>query len=399
MPETDQDLCCPECFSDPFLRKLVRSRGSTGYSGRCAWCDSASGRRLAVSQLASAFQAVAEEFFVRLDDMPNAKYLDPLDGDKLGDALDERFAVFSDRAGDSRNDLADAIVDADWDPRDGGSSFGDTVWFPKTWNPLEQDAGDEIGSAIHIVAEAVRKFGHALDPRKRRPGYSSELAAAIRIIDAELAEHAVRLNKDYTLYRARVQKWSEPEDLRAPPAAKATPGRANLAGQPFLYLADSEDTAVAEVRPSLGDEVTVARFVLLRPARFCALVRTPIRSSPFKDARKYRRLTDRGIRREELGRAFAEPVPTYASAQDYLLTQFIAGLMRQRRFDGIMFRSAQRGGHPSTATNFVLFDPEHAEPVTMRVLKVRGIEYTLEPIEVLRSPTNPRWEWLNNVDD
>jgi len=41
-------------------------------------------------------------------------------------------------------------------------------------------------------------------------------------------------------------------EIGAPPADKASAGRANAAGQVVLYVADEEKTAVSEVRPALG---------------------------------------------------------------------------------------------------------------------------------------------------
>jgi hypothetical protein len=94
---------------------------------------------------------------------------------------------------------------------------------------------------------------------------------------ASLCEYAathktMTLGADTPLYRARRYKPDQrrPFDLAemgAPPTDCATPGRANAKGAPCLYLASDSRTAISEVRPWRGCELTIADFRLVRDMR------------------------------------------------------------------------------------------------------------------------------------
>jgi hypothetical protein len=67
------------------------------------------------------------------------------------------------------------------------------------------------------------------------------------------------------LFRARKSDYGQFEkfatkDMGPPPAAIVSAGRAQLAGDAMLYLADSCQTAITEVKPDVGEYVTVGNF-------------------------------------------------------------------------------------------------------------------------------------------
>lgn len=65
-----------------------------------------------------------------------------------------------------------------------------------------------------------------------------------------------------TFYRARVGDYLHADDseMMAPPIRKPSNGRCNPSGIPYLYLANNELTAIQEIRPQIGDIVTLAEF-------------------------------------------------------------------------------------------------------------------------------------------
>ena len=113
-------------------------------------------------------------------------------------------------------------------------------------------------------------------------------SAAIHLVE-ELIKYASRLHvtdlrAGQKFYRARYHpfQWNEirvdsfsPEEMTAPPPEKATQGRLNLEGIPYLYVATDESTAIAEVRPWQGAAVSMAYLRLerdLRVVNFCRSV-------------------------------------------------------------------------------------------------------------------------------
>lgn len=69
-------------------------------------------------------------------------------------------------------------------------------------------------------------------------------------------------NTHLTYYRARIGDYLKSDDaeMMAPPARSAVAGRCNPNGIPYLYLASSKATAIQEIKPQIGDIVTVATF-------------------------------------------------------------------------------------------------------------------------------------------
>ena len=86
-------------------------------------------------------------------------------------------------------------------------------------------------------------------------------------------------------YRARI--WSDrhgfdKDHMGAPPASKASAGRANPEGISCLYLADSVDTTLHETRAGVYDYATVATFRLLKDIEVVNLAAID-KISPFQE--------------------------------------------------------------------------------------------------------------------
>ena len=69
-----------------------------------------------------------------------------------------------------------------------------------------------------------------------------------------------KIVKDF--YRARIGSFSKMEDnaMYAPPSKLTVSGRCNPVGIPYLYLANTKETAINETKPSIGEIITVAKF-------------------------------------------------------------------------------------------------------------------------------------------
>lgn len=169
---------------------------------------------------------------------------------------------------------------------------------------------------------------------------------------------------DFIFYRARLldhnrnikKIFDDPiKELGAPPIDQAGHNRMNPAGIPLLYVAGEIETCIAEIRPSIGDEVVVGTFTTTAELNFFdfsgldqGLLHSPL--SLF-DA-SFRKRTERRILLSYLHEEIARPVR--AGDTDYIITQALAEFIRFRtnqKFDGIIYRSVQRAG----GLNYVLF--------------------------------------------
>lgn len=166
--------------------------------------------------------------------------------------------------------------------------------------------------------------------------------------------------------------------IGAPPQTAVTGGRLNRAHIAFLYLADTLETAVAEVRPHPGHVVSLGRFRSERALNIANLA--GVRLLPFASTE---RDLDAFVLFRNIEHAFAMPVLPDDNA-GYQLTQFIADMLRRLGFDGVTFRSSVTSG-----VNFVAFDPHTFSYVSGSgdVRSVRSLSYVLDevPFELERS--------------
>jgi hypothetical protein len=165
--------------------------------------------------------------------------------------------------------------------------------------------------------------------------------------------------------RLRFDPFSQ-EEMMAPPPEKATGGRLNPEGIPYLYVATDEATAIAEVRPWKAAVVSVARLRLakdLRVADFC-LSELPS-SATTADREKGAELTWNMV-----GGAFAIPHHPGDNLR-YLPTQYLAEAFKAAGFDGIRYDSALS----ASGQNVALFDCAAASVEGVRQIKVTGIRY------------------------
>lgn len=160
-------------------------------------------------------------------------------------------------------------------------------------------------------------------------------------------------------------------DRMKPRPNRATDGRANPKGIPYLYLATNRDTALAEVRPWIGSFISVAQFKTLRTLKLvnCTTDR--------KGYRIYFEEPPPNEREEsvwlDIDRAFAKPVNPNDDTADYVPTQIIAELFKSEGFDGVAYRSSLGSDH-----NICLFDTEAAELINCFLFEVKSINFVFE---------------------
>ena len=174
-----------------------------------------------------------------------------------------------------------------------------------------------------------------------------------------------------TVWRAQVgytvQKFGE-VDLEVPFSRKrmkplpdwllegrAPEGRINPQGIPFLYVATHVETAIGEVRPSLGSLVSVAELRTNRHLRLINCTTDERIPNIIYFAEPTGEEMTLAVWRD-IDRAFSEPVTAASDRADYAATQFLAELFRHKGFDGIAYRSSLGPGH-----NIALFDVNSAD--------------------------------------
>ncbi|WP_339864860.1 RES family NAD+ phosphorylase [Paremcibacter congregatus] len=178
-------------------------------------------------------------------------------------------------------------------------------------------------------------------------------------------------------FRARVQEEDKPytaDKMGAPPERKATHGRANPAGIPYLYLASDSTTAISEIRPHTGELINVAKFSIDRSLELVDLRRPRELVSPFVLADE----TEISLLRQDigfleyLGNELMRPVLPKAAAIDYIPSQYLCEFIKKCGFAGVIYNSSVGEG-----INLALFNPDDAyisNEITQRSVSRVSIE-------------------------
>lgn len=146
-------------------------------------------------------------------------------------------------------------------------------------------------------------------------------------------------NEILNYFRKKKRFWGyNAKDSDAPPVGTASSGRANAQGISFLYSSDNIKTAMAEVRPHSGQDVSVATI----------RINNALRLFDFSGHTKEDDLNDRFIL-SILCRLFS--IPKNGDESSYYATQYIGEYIRELGYDGLRFKSSLVNGN-----NIVLFD-------------------------------------------
>lgn len=183
------------------------------------------------------------------------------------------------------------------------------------------------------------------------------------------------LSEGDKLFRARIipegKTTLEPSEMGCPPRDKATAGRANPIGIPYLYLCDSAKTTYYEVRAVYLDRLSVGTFKVLRPLKIVdfthnvSLYNAYNSDVPFEDVVIRKKVVD------AISADLSKPLRRYDTELEYVPTQFICEYCRHNlEADGISFESSlHRGGR-----NYVLFDQSLVECTKVETHEITKID-------------------------
>jgi RES domain-containing protein len=180
-------------------------------------------------------------------------------------------------------------------------------------------------------------------------------------------------------YRARIQQdgvQHSADQMGPPPKHKATHGRANPAGIPYLYAASDRDTAVSEVRPHTGEAVTLAVIGIPDEARLVDLRKPKSATSPLylSDEQEIPQFRNDLMFLELLGLELKRPVVPNSAAFDYVPSQYLCELIKQCGFDGVIYPSSVGRG-----TNIAVFHPAQATIHSIGSVNISRVSVEISP--------------------
>lgn len=311
--------CCANCFQDRFLKNEIDRLSSQVDS--CDFCNSNSVPVIDTTMLTDMFDLVCGIYV--LND----------EGERLVDLLISDWKLFSVGTATAQNLLVEILDDGEKARQRYSPETGNQSQNLASWKNLREEL------------RCQNRFFPATDFNENR-------------LEVLLAGLQVPLDDLPTgWYRARIESDGQAicsENMGAPPAKKATAGRANPVGIPYLYLASSKETAVAEVRPHPGESLTLAAFQIERGLNLIDLRNPRILITPFtmQETREVAELRDDMDFLVSLGKELSTPVLPDAAVVDYIPSQFLCEFIKKSGYDGVVYESSIEGG-----VNLALFDP------------------------------------------
>jgi hypothetical protein len=143
-------------------------------------------------------------------------------------------------------------------------------------------------------------------------------------------------------------------ELGAPPKEKTPPGRMNVEFIPAFYAAFCEETAVAEIRPGIGDQVAVGEFAVRKDLRvfdFTAFSRA--QAQDLNEANKHTRYAFITQMQDEI----SKPISPFAKQREYIPTQIIAEYLREYfECDAVIYKSAMHEDDRADNRNIVFLN-------------------------------------------
>ena len=323
---------CKECFADEEIRKEVENNYID--DGKCDVCGK-TGKRCDLSVFADFFVSVIQLF-----------KKDVNSEDTIITILEKDWNIFS-------NSLcAQAILNEVIHSNALAISIDDKVSYTddiinrvSVWDQLKKD-----------VKENYRYF---VD-HDRFDDY------------ADLSPSA-ELKEGTLLYRARIipegKKKLKCKDMGCPEKGKATAGRANPLGIPYLYLCKDEKTTYYEVRSVYLDKLSIGKFRIQRDLK---IVDFNSKSSLFLSFDGTNPLSDTVVKKkilEVLSHDLSKPMRRYDTELEYIPTQLICEYCKLNNADGICFGSSLHSG----GVNYVLFNPEDAKCISVVSREIKSI--------------------------
>jgi len=332
-------LCCSNCFEDKIITEHIISLGK---KDDCDFCDAKNVYTIKSSDLEVYFRPVVE-VYEPVDNIMGNEELKEYTGSYIWEILDEDWEVFSDdlRSGSKLETLFKSIMQ--WDLHEGivnydsyfmwpGDYFGDADDIEGGWDELKK----EIIFRNRYFPEGIPDIEYIKD--------------VFRYITVD-----VDIGKSYFRSRRDPKNEFDCTKMGKPAVEKTLGGRANPRGIPYLYLATDRETAISEIRPSVGELVAVAEFRAIAKAKVISLI-PPLISSPFvlgDEVEMWLRYIKLLI---AVGDELSRPILEGADSLEYIPTQYICEYFKKLGYAGVIFGSSRGAGSNITIFEDGLFE-------------------------------------------
>lgn len=313
--------CCPNCFTHAFLKDFIIN--SSKQNGKCSFCSS----------------------------KRNFPLCPP---DSLIDLFQPLFDLYTEESGGR---FLNEFLQDDW------NVFSKYIDKKKLLKLVSKIAGKkDLNSKRFISTLALNKvFIDKWDAFTNELKHENRFFPKKAIDTSQLSElfNYLIMSKEQSpkyVFRARINHQSKAlpiTEMGTPPVEKSKDGRANPKGISYFYGASDGKTAIAEIRPYKSENVCVAKFKVNKKISLIDLRDPKSIISPFglDDDSLSLLYQEHMPFLGHLGDALSKPVLPYKKELEYLPTQYLCELVKDHKFNGIVFKSSLEKGD-----NYVIFD-------------------------------------------
>lgn len=363
-------IFCNECFRDRQVRAIIESNASTSgrSKGVCPICSKKSVFLYDTDQ-----DSVLTDFFNDLISIYTPVSLmpagySPADVHMIADELKNEWNIFSESVESGKiYEIVKALSPALY--TDSHELFDSPVGIPEKY--------DSIYLENHSILSS-NKWEDFVNSIKHENRFHTKY-----INHEKLSTYLSYLRKDYksgiSMFRGRLRytdKKFKPKEMGAPPSSYAREGRANSAGISRLYLADSEQTCIHEIRSGAFDVIDIGRFRLQEDISVIDF-KLISQFSPFNDDFDFLEyLINKPILKkidQEMGRALRSS----DDPLDYVPTQYLCDFIKTleyekgKSFEGVEYSSTlNKGGY-----NLAVFYPNLFKCTVVKTHKIQKLSY------------------------
>jgi RES domain-containing protein len=152
--------------------------------------------------------------------------------------------------------------------------------------------------------------------------------------------------------------------IGAPKPSLSNDGRFNRKGTSYLYLASTMETAINEIRPSVGHDVSIGQFRISKEVKIIDFTKLDFYDYAYSDNK-----IEEYVKLENIEQMMCVPNPD----KQYTITQCFADALLLLGFDGIKFYSSVS----DSSYNMVLFEKRNAVYVdgTGQAIHINKLKY------------------------
>ncbi|HXQ92160.1 MAG TPA: RES domain-containing protein [Nitrososphaerales archaeon] len=357
--------CCSNCFGDIVIHQFIETNGKTD---DCQFCGKRHTKCVDSKALKELFLPVVQRY-KPTNHFASREDIDDLLGDRISEKLYHDWGLFENLEPEARDRLLDDMFEM-IDKDDYNLDTNTLVDAPSEYHGSDEDTSNH-------VSELWKGFGSHLRHENRFfPQKNFELSLLSDLLSLRLRT----VPTGRALFRARSTHSSKkypPSKMGKPPVEKTRSGRANPKGIAYLYLASDEGTALSEIRPDVGELVTIGRFRVTEQLEIVDLNNIYV-ESPFAlgDSLNYY-ISYMGFL-QELGNDLSKPTNDTDAELEYLPTQYLCEFIKTRNYDGVKYKSSRASGY-----NIALFNDLSVRCTRTHLCVVDTLNYTFSKVEAI----------------